>query len=283
MTRRQDLERHLDTLNDLVSILTAMKNLALVEMRKLAHLRANHEHVVSTITRAAQDFLAHHPALAPPRAAGPPVLLAIGSERGFCGNFNDLVMEAAAAFRAGHPLATVVPVGSRLISHMQADPGSAVRLEGASAAEEVPAVLMRTLDALQNMRPPEAGAGLNLWAVHHDMDQGAVRLEEITAIRPNTGQPAEFATPPVVNMDPARFLVELIEQHLFALLTRIFYSSLMSENRFRLAHMENATRRIETRAEDMTRRRNILRQEEVTQEIELIVLSAEALEDEPKG
>jgi len=282
MTRRQDLERQLETLNDLGSILTSMKNLALVEMRKLAHLRANHEHVVGTITRAARDFLAHHPELAPPRPAGPAVLLAIGSERGFCGNFNELIGEAAAAFAAGHPQAAVVPVGSKLISHLRAESGAAPRLEGASAAEEVPAVLQRTLTALQDMQPRGAGAGLNLWALHHDMDQGAVRLEEITAIRPDTGQPAEFATPPVVNMDPARFLVELIEQHLFALLTRIFYSSLMSENRFRLAHMENATRRVETRAEDMTRHRNILRQEEVTQEIELIVLSAEEPEGEPR-
>ena len=281
MTRRQELQRHLDTLNDLSSILTAMKNLALVEMRKLARLRAHHEHVVHTITRAARDFLAHHPALAPPRAAGPGVLLAIGSERGFCGNFNELVRAAAAAFRARNPLAIVVPVGSKLISHVQAEAGSA-RLEGASAAEEVPAVLIRTLAALQDAQPRGQGAGLNLWAAYHDMDQGAVRVEEITSIRPQAGQPAEFPTPPVVNMDPERFLAELIEQHLFALLTRIFYSSLMAENRFRLAHMETATRRIESRAEDMTRRRNILRQEEVTQEIELIVLSAEALEDTPK-
>src|SRR5208282_2607051 len=129
------------------------------------------------------DFLAHHPDLAPPRAAGPAVLLAIGSERGFCGNFNELVGEAAAAFKAAHPQATVVPVGSKLISHLRAAPDSAPRLEGANAAEEVPAVLLRTLAALQEMQPREAGAGLNLWALHHDMDQGAVRLEEITAIR----------------------------------------------------------------------------------------------------
>ena len=282
MTRRQDMSRQLETLNELKSIMTAMKNLALVEMRKLTQLRANHERVVQTITRAAGDFLSHHPGVGHPVAepGGPGVLILVGSERSFCGNFNELVRDEAERFPGQPPGPSWIVVGSKLASRVEGDPRLVARLEGPNAAEEVPAVLTRSLACLQELQSRRPAAAPNIWAVFHDMDQGGVRVEEITAVRPNAAAKPEFSSPPVLPMEPRQFLVELIELHLFALLTRVFYSSLMAENRFRFAHMENATRRIGNKHEDMTRRLNILRQEEVTQEIELIVLSTLAAPSE---
>jgi F-type H+-transporting ATPase subunit gamma len=51
----------------------------------------------------------------------------------------------------------------------------------------------------------------------------------------------------------------------------------MAENRRRLEHMENALHRMEGKIEDLRRRRNVLRQEEIVEEIEVILLSAESL------
>ena len=57
----------------------------------------------------------------------------------------------------------------------------------------------------------------------------------------------------------------------------VFYSSLMAENRRRLQHMEGAMQRMEERAGDLQRKYNLLRQEEITEEIEVIMLSSDAL------
>ena len=55
MTRRQDLEHQLNTLTEISGIMAAMKNLALVEIRKLTRLRHSHKRVVETIrTQAAE-------------------------------------------------------------------------------------------------------------------------------------------------------------------------------------------------------------------------------------
>jgi F-type H+-transporting ATPase subunit gamma len=283
MTRRQEMARQLDTLNDLKSIMTAMKNLALVETRKLSKLRANHERVVRTITRAADDFLAHHPGLAPPAAMGQGLLIVVGSERSFCGNFNDLVRAEAERALERHPLPALLAVGSKLAARLEGDPRLVGRVEGPSVAEEVSPALLRLLGALQEQQVRHPGGALEIWAVYHDSDQGQVRMDEITAIRPRAPGEPEFSSPPLLNLEPARFLMELIEHHLFALLTRVFYSSLIAENRFRLAHMEHATRRLENKAEEMTRKWNILRQEEVTQEIALIILSTMAEAREPEA
>jgi F-type H+-transporting ATPase subunit gamma len=73
-------------------------------------------------------------------------------------------------------------------------------------------------------------------------------------------------------------LTGLIEQYLFAALHELLYSSLMAENQRRMQQMDAAVRRLEKNSADLLRKRNISRQEEITEEIEVIMLSVEALE-----
>ncbi len=55
------------------------------------------------------------------------------------------------------------------------------------------------------------------------------------------------------------------------------YSSLTAENRQRQAHMDQALQRLEEKAERLRRACNAQRQEEITEEIEIILLSADAM------
>ncbi len=61
-----------------------------------------------------------------------------------------------------------------------------------------------------------------------------------------------------------------------SVLQELLYRSLMAENQRRMQHMDSAIRLIDRTAKDLWRRRNILRQEEITEEIEVIMLSAAA-------
>jgi F-type H+-transporting ATPase subunit gamma len=54
----------------------------------------------------------------------------------------------------------------------------------------------------------------------------------------------------------------------------MFYTSLMAEHYRRVQHLEGAIDRLEQRAEELGKKRNMLRQEEITEEIEVIMLSA---------
>lgn len=78
-------------------------------------------------------------------------------------------------------------------------------------------------------------------------------------------------------MEPQAFLGELAGQYLFAALHELFYSSLMAENQRRMQHMDHAVRRIEQDSAELLLKRNALRQEEIVEEIEVIMLSVEAL------
>jgi F-type H+-transporting ATPase subunit gamma len=86
-----------------------------------------------------------------------------------------------------------------------------------------------------------------------------------------------FAYPPRLNLEPEAFFAGLTEHYLIAKLPGLFYGSLMAENRRRLEHMDRALGRMQTRIDDLGRRRNALRQEEITEEIEVILLSAEGM------
>jgi F-type H+-transporting ATPase subunit gamma len=57
----------------------------------------------------------------------------------------------------------------------------------------------------------------------------------------------------------------------------LLYSSLMAENQRRIQHMDAAVRRLERTSTELLQKRNVLRQEEITEEIEVIMLSVEAL------
>ena len=68
-----------------------------------------------------------------------------------------------------------------------------------------------------------------------------------------------------------------MEQYLFARLHELLYSSLLAENQARMEHLESAVQRLERKSVELLRKRNVLRQEEITEEIEVIMLSAELL------
>ena len=63
----------------------------------------------------------------------------------------------------------------------------------------------------------------------------------------------------------------------------VFYSSLMAENRRRLQHIESAMQRIEEKSNEMQRKYNMLRQEEITEEIEVIMLSIDTPQEQAQS
>ena len=84
---------------------------------------------------------------------------------------------------------------------------------------------------------------------------------------------SDFADPPRLYLEPLDLFRELTDHYLFATLNELFYSALLAENERRLQHLDGALRRVERTREDMSLRGNALRQEEITEEIEIILLS----------
>lgn len=268
------MKNRLAMLNEIDGIMVAMKNLALLEARKLEAFLATQRRAVTGIETAAQDFLSFYPQ-APARTDGMQhLLLVIGSERGFCGDFNETLLQPIdlAAQQEGTLL---VAVGRRLEAKLQDDKRIAAFVEGPSVAEEVQATLVRLAKVLSELQQrPEAAWRLSV--LYHDDESGEVRIRQLLPLAAPTGKPA-YSHAPLLNLEPTHFLSQLTDQYFFAALHEVFYASLMAENRKRLEHMDSAIRRLEKDEAKLRLRYNALRQEEIIEEIEIIMLSAEAL------
>ena len=260
MSRRRDLGRKLDSLKDIEGIMAAMKSLAFMETRKLASFLLAQQRAVKSIEEAAGDFSNFYgSALREVKE----ICLLIGSERGLCGDFNEKVLLEA---ELGRP---VVAIGSRLESKLS-EP--LALFPGANVAEEVEAILTAVVDffaTLQGKLPQEEVIGIS--AFYHNEEHGKIMKRRLLPLPQTSGK--TYSHPPLLNVDPADFFEKLSEHYLYAALHEALYSSLMVENRYRLDHMENAMRQMDKKIGSLGKRYNELRQEEITEEIEVIMLS----------
>ena len=274
VSKRREMKNRLAMLDEIDGIMVAMKNLALLEARKLAAFLATQRRAVTGIEAAAQDFLGFYPQALAHTDDMQQLLLVIGSERGFCGDFNETLLEPidVAAQQEG---ILMVAVGRRLAAKLQDDKRIAAFVEGPSVAEEVQVTLVRLAKVLGELQQrPEAVWRLS--ALYHDDESGEVRVRQLLPLAAPTGKLAHSHAP-LLNLEPMRFLSQLTDQYLYAALHEIFYASLMAENRKRLEHMDSAIRHLEKDEAKLQLRYNALRQEEIIEEIEIIMLSAEAL------
>ncbi len=280
MSRRHELEKHLGTLRELREIMGAMKNLALMETHKLTRFLSTQRRVVAAIESAAADFFTFYPDLMVRPSQTESVYLLIGSERGFCGDFNEALVDAfqtqVRGTRAETPL--LVTVGLKLATKVAGDKRVIASIAGPNVVEEVQPVLIRLMDTLSSLHARYGSfSPLTLTVLFNRTDETGVHLQSFQPFQQFGRGTGRFSHPPLLNVAPRSFLASLIDEYLFAVLHEVFYSSLMAENRRRFQHMDNAIQRMEREASDLARTRNVLRQEEITEEIEVIMLSAEAL------
>lgn len=275
MSKRREVQAHLATLGEIDGIMVAMKNLALLETRRLSTFLDTQRRAVASTEAAAQDFLSFYPQALAPTEGMQQLLLVIGSERGLCGDFNESLLEPLAAARKMDDTLPVV-VGRRLEAKLQGDAGIAAFIEGSSVVEEVQATLGRLVHALSELQQQRPEEVWRLATLYHDDESGAVRLRQLLPLVTPVGRPA-YSHPPRLNLEPIQFMSQLAHQYFYATLHEVFYASLMAENRKRLEHIDSAIRRLEKDEAQLRLRSNALRQEEIIEEIEIIMLSAEAL------
>lgn len=275
MSKRRDIEEHVRTLHEIAGIMGAMKNLALMESHKLSRVLVTQHQVVSDIEAAGRDFLAFHPTLAPD-FSGKELYVVIGAERGFCGDYSERLLSALDRYlrTTNDDDPPVIIVGHKLLERAERRLRIAAVVEGPTVTEEVPTILTRVIDQLRRTAAQLTSEGSALITVvyHDDVTESVV----VRPIRPFPSAPhaaSRGGFPPILTLPPAVFFSQLVDLYLLSLMHAIFYSALMAENHARIEHLESALQRLERNQTDLLRRRNQLRQEEITEEIEVLMLS----------
>lgn len=274
MSLSRELQLHITQLTEIRSILNSMKNLAFIEIHKLQRFKTMQGQAVANIERAALDFLDFYPGLGAKDDNVAQFCILLGAERGFCGDFNESLINAI----AGKTYAGVIAIGSRLCNRQEDIAAEVVAtLEGANVAEEVPAIINRLIDTISELHA-KAASTLQLTVVYHNDASNQISHRQLLPPFPQQHErTVHFGNPPVLNLEPGEFFADLVDHYLFAVLHEIFYISLMAENQSRLQHLEGAVNHLDDETVKLQRKSQIYRQEEITEEIEVILLNAENL------
>ena len=283
MSKRHEIEDHIRTLGEISEIMSAMNNLAMMEIHKLTRLLSAQQRVVTSMETAARDFLAFHPDVLPRDPGGVPLYVVIGSERGFCGDYNGRLLSELERhlLTVSEKEPVVVVVGRKLSGRMAGDPRLFSAIDGPTVSEEIPRVLVALMQRIHDLRRERQDSRtLVITAVYRVAGTKDITIQPLRPFETVPRSERSGAMAPLLTLAPSVFIAELVDLYLFALLHEIFYSALMTESRERLTHLETALRRLERETSELRLKRNILRQEEITEEIELIMLSAEQLKSQ---
>ncbi|HXP92078.1 MAG TPA: FoF1 ATP synthase subunit gamma [Candidatus Binatia bacterium] len=274
MASHRALRTKLRAYRSLGEVVETMRDLALIEIGKLGRAHIARRRVIDGIRSVADELLYHYPGLSA-RQALTPVNLLIGSERGFCGDYNDRILE-----HWQHHLSTaethgpiVIAVGRKMGEKLPPGTNLFSTLEGAATSDELDQTLtavVQTIDRLQRSRGTSA---LKIVAIYADENQGP-RIDPILPMHVSLGSAPSARSAPDTNVPIADLFRAVVDQYVSSMLAEAFNTALIAENRMRLQHMSGAAQRLSQRIGELTRSMNRLRQEMITTEIETILLGA---------
>lgn len=275
MSQRRKLKHRMRQLHEIRNIMDAMKNLAVLETHKLDKLLVNQTALIEDLDKIAEDFLGYYPYPFSRDVKAIDCWILFGSERGFNGDFNDSLIEYLDRHleSINNTNYLLIPIGNKLFSRLQGNTHVSDFIDGPDVAEEVNSILNTLLTHINDLQSqyPE----LNIFALYHDAESDEVTSRQLMPpfINKSSKQPT-YPFPPLLNLSPEDYFSELLDRYLFVTLQEIIYNSLMAENHKRIQHMDGAVQKLDEKTGELARQYHIHRQEEITEEIEVILLNS---------
>lgn len=292
MATLESLRQHIAATEDLQSLIRSMKSLAAANVHHLEALENSINAFRHTVDLGFQALFQIHTVheLTTANPQGADILVAFGSDRGLCGNFNEMVVELTARHVArrhaeearvhlvviGAIAATMLHDAGIVADEVIAMPGTIHGLGNICEA------ILIFLDDKQKAAP--IAHVETIFNTRMEDDQTRPRahvllpipLEHLRALQrskwPSRGRPT-FSVPADV------LFSQLIRQHLFMDLMHAGLSSMVSENSARLAAMNRADKRMGETLQALTANYRHLRQDAITSELLDLVSGYEVLRD----
>ena len=287
----ETLKRKIESANDLQSVVRTMKVMASASIREYEHAVESLDEYNSTIEMGLQIVMRNMPeGMTAARNVEKNRLGAIvfGSERGMCGQFNEVItyyaIDSMDKLGIMPDKRTILALGERLIVRLE-ESGQTVkeRFPIFGSHVDITSIMQEVLIKIEEWRlqeridqivlfynRPASGASFRpnmLYLLPFDMDW----FQELG----NKKWPSR--TLPTFTMDWDRLFSSLVRQYLFVSLYRAFVESLASENISRLFSMQNAENNIDERLKELNAQFHHQRQTSITAELFDIVTGFEAV------
>jgi F-type H+-transporting ATPase subunit gamma len=279
VTRLADIQGHINSMEELLGIVGAMRSLAGMRVqeaqRALPGSRRYAESFVEAISAAL--LLMPEPPRADPAFPGRRALVLCTAEHGFVGGFNEHLIEAADILLV--PADALFVLGTRGAA-LIADRGRAVAWKGPMASK--PAGAPATINQLtaQLYRRIARREITRVEVMFGRARQGgapSIQHHLLLPLVPAARATASSRQPPLHNLQPQALVENLIAEYIFARLTEAAVESIASENAARFAAMESAHDNVGKKLDQLRQERRQARQEEITAELLDLITGSGAL------
>jgi len=276
------LKNKLNTLKDIKDIVSSMKAFANFTIQKskkeLPYVREYQNSV--------EDSIAYMITLFPElkelkRVSGKSLYVLFGSEEGLCGAFNEKIF---AFIEQEIEDDYLIVVGRK--ANDEAVERKLNILWATDGASKIESIQNRVTDLayyLGNLYEREDIE--NLFLVYAKLINNTTFIVKKEKILPPDFEKFEKyikVKEPLLYLDKHDILDDLIEEYLLISLYRAFIESISSENQARLQNMQNAEQHIKKLSIDLHEELNILRQEEITNELMEIISGFKAIKSKKK-
>ena len=281
------LAHHTQSLQSIRSIVRTMKTMSVINAQPYEQAASSIAAYRSIVLTGLQAFMHNHgPLLREQSLNSLPVIVALGSDHGLCGNYNETVAAEVAQHVSPERIPYIVCVGAQMED----------ALTGLGIACE-PALL-----------PPATADGLGRLArelvkqldrIDQRAGLGAIDAQLVYTRRGEHGQnrtvsqrllPLDHAildslaeaawtsnSLPQFNIPADELLAALIRNLLFADLFSAAAEALVTENAARLDRMQQAEHSVDERLEELSSETRLVRQSEITTELLDVIIGFEAL------
>lgn len=288
----ESLTHRTDTLRSIRGIVRTMKTMSAINTQPYEQAANSITTYRDIVLTALQAFMHKHGPLPHDKSlTSTPVIVALGSDHGLCGNYNEIIAAEVASQTSTHVSNRIICVGAQMedaLKGLGLSPEPAL-LPPATAdglgrlASELVANLddidqspgVDTIDAtLVYTRRAEQGQQFPVSQCLLPVDQSLLdRLADapwISNSLPQFNPPAE------------ELLAALIRNLLFADLYCAAAEALVTENSARLERMQQAEHAVDERLEELSSETRTVRQSEITTELLDVIIGFEALKRQPR-
>jgi len=273
--RLAEVEARIESVHQLSSVIGAVRAIAAARLREAKARLPGIQTYARTIGEAIAQALALVPQAPANAAKGgnrKSIVLAIGAEQGFVGNFNGRLLDALTPLTRSSrtPSCELLLVGS----HVASAASERVLTVNWSApmathAQEIAGLANRIADALFDRIAN--GEVSEVLLVHAATD--AQQPESPVQVRPllpfdfSRFAPLSKAQPPIIQLPPERLLAQLADEYVFAEICEALVLSFAAENEARMQAMVAARENVARRSDELAARARLMRQEQITEEV----------------
>lgn len=281
MQTLESLGRHIQSVQDLQSMVKTMKGLAAVNVRQYEQAVDALRDYNRSLELGMQIVLQQAPGawgFTPSGSDQPVAIVVLGSDQGMCGQFNARIVTHAAArleeSGAGPDQTAALVVGMRAAAEWEASgTRTNVALNVPGSVAEITRRVEELLLRIDRWRE-ERRAG-RVWLFHQRPLGGASYEPHFQQVVPLDaawldslrGRPWPTRMLPMFTMDAQTLFSSITRQYLFTTFYRGLAESLASENAARLAAKQAAEKNVEERLDELTAQYHRRRQNTITEEL----------------